>query len=573
MSVYTFEAEPRVVRSKPKFRNDNKETTVKKNPLEMAEESIKAEMDRRRFELRKEQLLAFKKTKNKQTPYELRPAPAPKIEVDLTYFLTEQNLQSSAVDCQDTQTDEWQELDHVYNPTSPNEPYRPQKKGVDIETQIWDDDLFDYDIEVEPILHVLVSKTLEQARLEVDEMAEIETIRRYKEECKERLKLEKEDWDNQVKEELERLNKKNEMLAHEREKRAQQESAIRKLQCVHLSKAYLKGILHNSIESVIASNYWQNEQIEKIHSEFVPAIVKRVQDTRAKNSELKSSIHSILLEGLIEPTKALEPVKKAFEEKIHQKEQLRKIQDPRFRNIRVMFSNLVKPKSSKFGFYIKKTLEAKLDEWENEVKDNYNKYKERYFQQEENIEEVINQYNDQLIPTFLDYTLEITTIPVIGFTVASEPYDYLADQYKRYWPEIYFYAEDGAFVGKSGITDKDSKFDLFLNGVILQREKALKENDDSKLIISLASIPEDITSLILTINEDQLAKNAKDNWYNNARYRILDELVSQSIEYEKMAPIFEKGVKIEAANPDESPEFRTVICGRIYRDVANAKWI
>ena len=40
-----------------------------------------------------------------------------------------------------------------------------------------------------------------------------------------------------------------------------------------------------------------------------------------------------------------------------------------------------------------------------------------------------------------------------------------------------------------------------------------------------------------------------------------------------MVPIFEKGVKIEAANPDESPEFRTVICGRIYIDLANAKWI
>eukprot|EP00831_Metopus_contortus_P054703 TRINITY_DN4607_c0_g1_i11.p3 TRINITY_DN4607_c0_g1~~TRINITY_DN4607_c0_g1_i11.p3 ORF type:complete len:131 (-),score=24.54 TRINITY_DN4607_c0_g1_i11:6-398(-) len=69
------------------------------------------------------------------------------------------------------------------------EPYLPQKKGVDVSTQIWDYDLFDYDREVEPILSVLVGKTLEQARLEVDEDAEIEAIRKYKSEYAERRQI------------------------------------------------------------------------------------------------------------------------------------------------------------------------------------------------------------------------------------------------------------------------------------------------------------------------------------------------------------------------------------------------
>lgn len=37
----------------------------------------------------KSQLLEFKKSKTKQTPYDLRPGPPARIEVDLTYFLTE----------------------------------------------------------------------------------------------------------------------------------------------------------------------------------------------------------------------------------------------------------------------------------------------------------------------------------------------------------------------------------------------------------------------------------------------------------------------------------------------------
>jgi hypothetical protein len=38
----------------------------------------------------KNQLLEFKKAKSTTSPYDLRPGPPARIEVDLTYFLTEQ---------------------------------------------------------------------------------------------------------------------------------------------------------------------------------------------------------------------------------------------------------------------------------------------------------------------------------------------------------------------------------------------------------------------------------------------------------------------------------------------------
>lgn len=38
---------------------------------------------------------------------------------------------------------------------------------MDVETQVDVDELFDFDLEVEPILQVLVGKTLEHAMLEV----------------------------------------------------------------------------------------------------------------------------------------------------------------------------------------------------------------------------------------------------------------------------------------------------------------------------------------------------------------------------------------------------------------------
>lgn len=58
----------------------------------------------------------------------------------------------------------------------------PSKNGVDIETQIWDGDLFEFDIEVEPILQVIVGKTLEQARMEVLEEEELKAMKKHQNE-------------------------------------------------------------------------------------------------------------------------------------------------------------------------------------------------------------------------------------------------------------------------------------------------------------------------------------------------------------------------------------------------------
>ena len=48
-----------------------------------------SEREKKKVEMIKSQLIEFKKAKNKISPYDLRPGPPARIEVDLTYFLTE----------------------------------------------------------------------------------------------------------------------------------------------------------------------------------------------------------------------------------------------------------------------------------------------------------------------------------------------------------------------------------------------------------------------------------------------------------------------------------------------------
>ena len=46
-------------------------------------------------------------------------------------------------------------------PKPPSPKYVPKKTGIDKETQIGDYDLFEYDREVQPILNVLLTKSVE----------------------------------------------------------------------------------------------------------------------------------------------------------------------------------------------------------------------------------------------------------------------------------------------------------------------------------------------------------------------------------------------------------------------------
>jgi len=72
--------------------NTHNQHVLKSNltPAQKEEVRIKEEREKKKIEMIKAQLLEFKKSKNTTSPYDLRPGPPARIEVDLTYFLTEQ---------------------------------------------------------------------------------------------------------------------------------------------------------------------------------------------------------------------------------------------------------------------------------------------------------------------------------------------------------------------------------------------------------------------------------------------------------------------------------------------------
>jgi hypothetical protein len=72
---------------------------------------------------------------------------------------------------------------YIERPSTPRS--IPVKVGCDVRCQIEDNDLFDFNEEVEPILTVLCGKTLEASRMEVLEEEELKEMRAQQKHFKE----------------------------------------------------------------------------------------------------------------------------------------------------------------------------------------------------------------------------------------------------------------------------------------------------------------------------------------------------------------------------------------------------
>lgn len=211
---------------------------------------IKEEQEKKKIEMIKTQLVEFKNKKVQPRPYDLKPGPAARIEVDLTYYLTELQMDKPAEIDVKTQTDQFLE-----RPATPQ--YVPKKTGIDKVTQIGDYDLFDYDREVQPILNVLLTKTIEQSLLEVEEETELEEIRKFKAEYQQRQVDLRDSWEEEVKREMQRIKHKNKALKNARVKREQQIKTMHKLQCLNMAKKFLGGCYKGTLVHLSENNYWR----------------------------------------------------------------------------------------------------------------------------------------------------------------------------------------------------------------------------------------------------------------------------------------------------------------------------
>ncbi|KAL4437850.1 hypothetical protein ABPG74_001021 [Tetrahymena malaccensis] len=198
--------------------------------------------------------------------------------------------------------------------------FMPKKTGIDQETQIWDGDLFDFDYEVEPILQVLLGKTLEQSRMEV---LEEEELRVMKEQQKRFEQLR-----NAELAEMQRLEAKEKRLYEESERRKlqykkQKEQNVlshKKLISRNIAKQYLSKLRGNVVNMLEDQGVFRNPLQMSLYDQFLPWLYQNVQQELVQQHNIETELENLCVE-LIEENKALH--KQGYDIEMEKREQIR----------------------------------------------------------------------------------------------------------------------------------------------------------------------------------------------------------------------------------------------------------
>ena len=215
--------------------------------------------------------------------------------------------------------------------------FKPEKRGEDAGTQIEKGDLFDFNVEVEPIVNVLTFKTLEEARMEVLEEEEIKEIKRQMQ-----------DFEKVRNRELEIVQKLEcQTIRKDEEKnRRNQERAIRtkmakiyqkKLISTVFAKNYLKNIKSKSLKDLEENGVLRKKEKNEYHTKITPEIKEGCEKLLEEENAVLYGLDNLLEQGYHDMIRnkhktALEnETKRKEEEKRKKIEELKRQRDEKIR--------------------------------------------------------------------------------------------------------------------------------------------------------------------------------------------------------------------------------------------------
>jgi len=217
------------------------------------------------------------------------------IPVNLEAHLVEQKEKPETSEVS-IQTDEFKKR-------PPTPPYVPVKTGVDASTQIESEDyekgyIFDFDAEVEPIVNVIVYKTMEQALVEVRQEHELLSLQKQREKIEydnntEYLKVrwleekERSDW-------MEKEKKKE----IERQRLRTERSMRKKIEAYRMSKEILESIQQDVDLWLRENQYVGSDSRSEVALDFMPWLSSQVSDRVSNVKKSSNVLDYVLMQSL-----------------------------------------------------------------------------------------------------------------------------------------------------------------------------------------------------------------------------------------------------------------------------------
>ncbi|XP_054827954.1 radial spoke head protein 3 homolog [Eublepharis macularius] len=200
--------------------------------------------------------------------------PGSRVNVQTELYLEEIADRIIEVDME-CQTDDF--MDRTETPL-----YIPSKTGCDASTQIEEGELFDFNLEVKPMLEVLVGKTMEQALLEVMEEEELANLRAHQLAYQELRNTEKAEVQRLEEQEKRHREEKIRRLNRQAEVQLQQNRVKEKVAARAFALHYLTDLIPSVFSKLWDHGYFYDTVERDIETGFLPYLLKSIERTMKK---------------------------------------------------------------------------------------------------------------------------------------------------------------------------------------------------------------------------------------------------------------------------------------------------
>lgn len=176
----------------------------------------------------------------------------------------------------------------------PSPLFIPAKTGVDVDTQIYEGDLFDFDVEVKSILEVLVGKNMEQSLLEVMEEEELANLRAQQRAFEELRNAELVEEQRLEEQERRHREEKERRMKQQREILRKEKETAEKIASRAFAQSYLSDLVPSVFGTLSDSGYFYDPVERDVELGFMPWVMDRAGEKLKNGLTARTVIDEII---------------------------------------------------------------------------------------------------------------------------------------------------------------------------------------------------------------------------------------------------------------------------------------
>ena len=176
----------------------------------------------------------------------------------------------------------------------------PAKTGADVATQILPGELFDFDLEVRPILEVLVGKTTEQALMEVCEEEELATLRAHQRRFQQRRAAELAETQRLAEQDRRREEEKKRRVEQQREALRLEKETADKVAARLFAVNFLEDLVPAVLGTLNRNGYFSSATARDLEADYLPWLMNCIHQQMDKDTIARKLLDLIIQEVVVQ---------------------------------------------------------------------------------------------------------------------------------------------------------------------------------------------------------------------------------------------------------------------------------